>query len=233
MTATSDARFSSLHTQLSVADTRALQTAAAHAGVTVSAVVLQAYGAVIAASSGLDVCGISVPISQRPSTNTAQQGSREVLGKLTNLPSVPWVRKAPSPTSTAPWGISATAPLPDSRDIARAGRAAYRWSLPPLPVWPPSTAVVPSPPVGSSPAPPVCNWTARLAWWATSWNCAGTTRWSNHAQRLHHLFTRFVDQVTAFSADPAPNELDAELADLAQQLATSQPPSPQALWLRP
>ena len=229
-TATSDARFSSLHTQLSVADTRALQTAAAHAGVTVSAVVLQAYGAVIAASSGLDVCGISVPISQRPSTNTAQQGSREVLGNFTELALCTLGTESSVTDVHRTLGHIGDGTLPNSRDIARAGRAAY-----PV-VFTSTTGVAALHRSGTLTPSWVLTRTpgVQLDCQVSMVGDQLELRWDYpveymHAQRLHHLFTRFVDQVTAFSADPAPNELDTELADLAQQLATSQPPSPQQI----
>ena len=238
-TATSDATFTSFEHRLPAAATRQLQDAVAAAGVTLSAVVLQSYGAVIAASSGLDNCGISVPISQRPEDATAQQGSSEVLGNFTELALVTLGTTTSVQDVHKSLGHLTDGTLPTSRDIARAGRAAY-------PVVFTSTTGVAALRRAGNLAP---DWVLTRTP-GVQLDCQvmvdGDTgelllRWDYpaeyvHSHRLERLFNQFVEQVQNFaitSISPATPQaagaqtdtgLEAELEDLTRELSHATPP---------
>jgi len=228
-TASSDAAFTSFEHRLPATATRQLQDAVAAAGVTLSAVVLHAYGAVIAAGSGLDSCGISVPISQRPDNATAQEGTAEVLGNFTELALVTVGTTTSVQDVHRSLGHLTDGILPSSRDIARAGRAAY-----PV-VFTSTTGVAALRRAGNVTPDWVLTRTPGV-----QLDCQvmvdGDTgelllRWDYpaeyvHAHRLERLFHQFVEQVQCFAttSDNDDTGLEAELENLTRELSHATPP---------
>lgn len=228
-TASSDAAFTSFEHRLPGTATRQLQDAVAAAGVTLSAVVLHAYGAVIAAGSGLDSCGISVPISQRPDNATAQEGTAEVLGNFTELALVTVGTTTSVQDVHRSLGHLTDGTLPSSRDIARAGRAAY-----PV-VFTSTTGVAALRRAGNVTPDWVLTRTPGV-----QLDCQvmvdGDTgelllRWDYpaeyvHAHRLERLFHQFVEHVQRFAttSDNADTGLEAELENLTRELSHATPP---------